>query len=52
MYTKKCSNVFYIMMLTYDVNWMYIKVVELKIAYLWIEDHFKINCISLEKNLK
>ena len=50
MYEKIFSNVFFSMMPSYDVNLMFIKVVERKTAYILVEDHFKIHRISLEKN--
>ena len=42
MYKNIFSDVFFSMMPPYDVNLMYIKVVELKTAYLLVEDNFKI----------
>ena len=43
MYDKILSNVLFSMMQRYDVYLMYIKVVELKTAYLLAKDHFKIH---------
>ena len=43
MYEQTFSNVFFSMMTRYDVNIMYIKVVERKTAYRLAKDYFKIH---------
>ena len=43
MYELTFSNVFFSMMPRYDVNLMYIKVVERQMAYFLAKDHFKIH---------
>ena len=43
MYEQTFANVFFSMIPRYDVNIMYIKVVERKTAYLWAKDYFKIH---------
>ena len=47
---KMFSYVFFSMMPPYDVNLMYIKVVEFKTAYLLNENYLEIHSVSLEKN--